>query len=325
MRANDSFLESNPRGLSPIRLAYWLWVETAEKKLALLTAVEYVQVDLKGISLVSTNRPLFDYDDYRMILHDEFINRSIRNSLYSLRAFARDLKISVGFLSEVLHGKNDFSLAMAHKIFKSLDYSVSELEYISNLIILKTSKSRNERLEAKRYLNKFCTKLKYKKDKSKEKYAKSFKHFFVYGLLENIKEVEILKEYAAQLNISEKEVQLILSEFNEDGYIAQKDDEVVIVQDMYSDYSAAGILDVFKDFTRVLIEEIGRNGGMRVPDRIFQFGIWGLDEGSYQLAIEAHKVFFKTLARLTSNSKGTDFVILTSEILYTLKNNRKLS
>jgi plasmid maintenance system antidote protein VapI len=278
---------------------------------------------LRGISLVSTNRSLFDYDDYRMILHDEFINRSIRNSLYSLRAFARDLKISVGFLSEVLHGKNEFSLAMAHKIFKSLDCSVSELEYVSNLVKLKTSKTRAERLEAKRYLNKFCTKLKYKKDKSKEKYAKSFQHFFVYGLLENIKEIETLKEYAAQLNINEKELHSILNEFADDGYIIQKNSEVLIVQDMYSDYSAAGILDVFKDFTRVLIEEIGRNGGMRVPDRIFQFGIWGLDEGSYQLAIEAHKIFFKTLARLTSNSKGTDFVILTSEILYTLKNNKE--
>jgi uncharacterized protein (TIGR02147 family) len=269
------------------------------------------------------NRTLFEYDDYRLILHDEFINRSIRNSLYSLRAFARDLKISVGFLSEVLHGKNEFSLAMAHKVFESLGYSESELEYTINLVKLRTSKNKTELSEARRYLNEFCTQLKYKKDKSKEKYAKSFKHFFVYGLLENIKDVEILKEVSSQLNISEQEFQAILNEFVEDGYVIQKNNEVAIVQDMYSDYSASGILEVFKEFTRVLIDEIGRNGGMRVPDRIFQFGIWGLDEGSYQLAIEAHKTFFKSLARLTSNSKGADFVILTSEILYTLKSDKK--
>lgn len=266
------------------------------------------------------NKTLFSYDDYRLLLHDEFINRSIRNSLYSLRAFARDLKISVGFLSDILNGKSDLSLVKAQKVFEALGYSEEELQYIFNLITLKTSKNKMELFEARSYVNKYCTRLKYKKDKSKEKYAKSVKHFFIYGLLENIKQIEILKKYSSQLDISEKELNMILNEFIEDGYIIEKNNEVVIIQDIYADYSASGILNVFKDFTKLLVEEIIKNGGMHVPDRIFQFGVWGLDESSYQLAVGAHKVFLKSLERLTSNSKGSDYIILTSEILYTLKN-----
>lgn len=51
----------------------------------------------------------------------ELDKRRSRNSLYSLRAFARDLGLGLGSLSEVLSGKRDLSKKNLMKVLQSLD------------------------------------------------------------------------------------------------------------------------------------------------------------------------------------------------------------
>jgi uncharacterized protein (TIGR02147 family) len=58
--------------------------------------------------------------DYRFFLKEEFESRKNKNKLYSLRAFARDLKMDQGHLSLVLSHKKNLSLLKANDISKRL-------------------------------------------------------------------------------------------------------------------------------------------------------------------------------------------------------------
>lgn len=71
---------------------------------------------------------------YREILEREFNLRCKHRPGYSLRAFARDLKVSVSLMIEVMKGKKGISPTMAAKITKGLNLSLDETELFLNLV-----------------------------------------------------------------------------------------------------------------------------------------------------------------------------------------------
>lgn len=77
---------------------------------------------------------LLGYLDYRTYLKDELSNRCRHNSNYSLRAFARDLKLSSARMSEVLSGKKGLSRVAAADIGKLLKMNTAESEYFCDLV-----------------------------------------------------------------------------------------------------------------------------------------------------------------------------------------------
>ena len=87
--------------------------------------------------------------DYRHILHKELTDRCESNPRYSLRAFARDLKLSPSRLSEVLNRKQGLSRQAAESITKTLGYGLEEAEYFCDLVSLKHARSVKEREDAK--------------------------------------------------------------------------------------------------------------------------------------------------------------------------------
>ena len=60
------------------------------------------------------------------VLRSEYLRRVQRNSLYSLRAFARDLGVSHSHLSRVLHGQKRLSLQQANCVAESLSLQAAE-------------------------------------------------------------------------------------------------------------------------------------------------------------------------------------------------------
>ena len=72
--------------------------------------------------------------DYRSILKSEFAQRCDRNSGYSLRAFARDLKIHPSRLSAVLNGKKGLSKDSASDVAKILGFAPREAEMFCDLV-----------------------------------------------------------------------------------------------------------------------------------------------------------------------------------------------
>lgn len=83
---------------------------------------------------------------YRQYIEREFKRRCRRNSLYSLRAFARDLDISASKLSEVLRGKCGLSAHAAEQLCSHLNLSDIEAQHF--LILVEAEHSRNSTRKA---------------------------------------------------------------------------------------------------------------------------------------------------------------------------------
>ncbi len=77
---------------------------------------------------------IFNNKDYREILKEEFSKRHKKNPTYSLRAFARDLKLPASRLSEAINARRGLSRKSATKIACSIGYSEKETEYFCDLV-----------------------------------------------------------------------------------------------------------------------------------------------------------------------------------------------
>jgi len=77
---------------------------------------------------------IFSEKDYRVILKKEYEERFHRNARYTLRAFARDLELSSGRLSDVLNSKKGLSRVSAERIASKLGYSDHERELFCDLV-----------------------------------------------------------------------------------------------------------------------------------------------------------------------------------------------
>ncbi len=92
--------------------------------------------------------------DYRQILRYELAQRQGRNPGYSLRAFARDLRVSVSMLSDVLNGKHGFSARAANKVAAAMDLRPHEAEYFCDLVECTEGRTEEARAAAQARLRK---------------------------------------------------------------------------------------------------------------------------------------------------------------------------
>ena len=76
-------------------------------------------------------------EDMRKLLQSELTQRRGRNPLYSLRAFARDLGIGLGSMSEVISGKRDLSRKNLLKVLQNLEVSPGQKKIFLDPSIIK--------------------------------------------------------------------------------------------------------------------------------------------------------------------------------------------
>ena len=78
---------------------------------------------------------------HRKILNDELGRRTRKNHKYSIRAFARDLGIHSGYLTQILNGKKRLTIHSAVRVAKRLEVDSNTLtkffesivaEYVAN-------------------------------------------------------------------------------------------------------------------------------------------------------------------------------------------------
>ncbi len=86
--------------------------------------------------------------DYREILRNELIERCNRNARYSLRSFARHLKLDPARLSDVLNGKKGLSREAAHGLARILGFNAFETEFFCDSVEACHARSRVARREA---------------------------------------------------------------------------------------------------------------------------------------------------------------------------------
>jgi uncharacterized protein (TIGR02147 family) len=88
---------------------------------------------------------MFQTQDYREILKQRLEERCRANARYSLRAFARDLKIAPSRLSEILRGKQGLSKAFSEQIAQRIGLSDAEQKLFTSMVVLADARSKKER------------------------------------------------------------------------------------------------------------------------------------------------------------------------------------
>ena len=88
---------------------------------------------------------LFEHQDYREYLKAVLVSRQLKNSRYSLRAFAKSLSISPGALSKILNSINNLSSQKALEFAQHLKLSEKETDYFLHLVTLNNLNRKVER------------------------------------------------------------------------------------------------------------------------------------------------------------------------------------
>jgi uncharacterized protein (TIGR02147 family) len=97
---------------------------------------------LRGVIAAKTN--------YRTWLKDEFAQRCQRNPRYSLRSFARDLRILPSRLSDIFNGKQGMSVGVARRLAERLGWDAPEQEFFAALVESEHARSQTKRELARR-------------------------------------------------------------------------------------------------------------------------------------------------------------------------------
>lgn len=254
----------------------------------------------------------YHYSDYRILLNEDFLARSTTNAGYSLRAFSRDLQVSVGFLSEVLRGKKDLGASSAKKIFAKLGFENEELDYIENLIVSKTAASPYDRERASQFVQERHRVQRYQDTPEKDGYLQTVEHFITYGVCRKIFSKSKIQKAVAKLGITASRVNEVLRDLVQAGYLKEQNSEIYVTDLQLTIKYNLKTLETMEALSSLLAQMILQNGGIKIPDQAAQALVLGLDRSGFELAAEAHKHFIQQLNRLAAGSKEVDKIVFTT-------------
>lgn len=172
--------------------------------------------------------------DYRSILKEELNARCEQNPRYSLRAFARDLKLSPSRLSEILNRKQGLSRKAAEKIAAALGYRAEEAMHFCDLVSIRHARSVQEKEEA--HLRLIKRQAEIKKDERFQLQLDAFKiisDWYHLGILELTKMKNFrsdVKWIARRLGIPVIQVELALDRLARVGLLKREDGKFVAVE-----------------------------------------------------------------------------------------------
>ncbi len=90
-------------------------------------------------------KPIFEYEDYRDFLADDFALRQAKNATYSLRSWARMLDVNPATLTRVLNKTRHISPLLALKFASCCHLSKKATEYFEMLVTYNQAKTLEER------------------------------------------------------------------------------------------------------------------------------------------------------------------------------------
>lgn len=172
--------------------------------------------------------------DYRSILKEELNTRCEQNPRYSLRAFARDLKLSPSRLSEILNRKQGLSRKAAEKIAQSLGYRADEAIHFCDLVSVKHARGVQEKEAAQlRLIKRFADQ---KKDERFQLQLDSFRiisDWYHLGILELMKMKHFradIRWMARRLGLPVIQVELAIDRLARVGLLERDGDRLVALQ-----------------------------------------------------------------------------------------------
>lgn len=247
-------------------------------------------------------RDVFEYKDYRILLNDDFIGRSTGNHNYSLRAYARDLKISSSFVSDVFRGKRDLSPQKGREVFAKIGFQLEELDYIENLINLKTTKDPMQKQMSAEAIGRKYKKPEFFDDEEKDLILKSADHFIVHGIVGGESDFKKLCALCAKAGVNEERVAEVVAEFVEKGFFRQDNDQYFIEYKNLKVPNHEKILSTQRAFVNRLITLTENNGGMKMPEQMGHYLVFALDKETAPLFEQTYHHLINSISRLSNQT-----------------------
>lgn len=173
--------------------------------------------------------------DFTDIIKREFEARLTRNNRYSLRAFARDLKVAPAVMSDVLNKKRGLSRASARSLAKNLGLNRDETNMFCDLVESKHARSKAARQNA-------LVRLKSQKSvllRSFDLNQKSFEvvsewyHFPILELLKTRDCIHTPLYIARRLGLHLHQVQAALERMQQLGLIVYSNNRFLVKSDVF--------------------------------------------------------------------------------------------
>ena len=266
---------------------------------------------------------IFQYNDYRVLLLDDFTKRSTLNNRYSLRAYARDLELSPGYLSSVLRGGKNLNLMNYKRVFSKIGFNEQkEFEYAEKLIIYKTTNNLLLRNEALSYIHQHYESLGMEEGSERDGFVNSAKHLIIYMTIRRISDHKTVRKIANSFGISKEYFNAIIKELISLCYIKKEKNKLFVIDKNIVITTSPKILSCATELSELLFANMKEHGGIKFPLKSTHSLIMGFDEDSFNQAIEVYKQFLHQIYRISQNTKSIDRITIFTDILTTavLKN-----
>ena len=265
------------------------------------------------------NQDVFQYFSYSSLLNDHFIKLSTKNPSYSLRAFARDTDISVGYLSKVINKKCNLSLENGQKIFKKLGYNKEELEYIENLIIYNTSHDEDKKQQAYSFLEERCDYLSHKQNEKKDLVIQSVEHFLIYTVIKQFPDEAIIVNTLLKLGISNDDYEKKLNELIDQKYVYRQNRELLITDNDYIIFHHNELHIFHELFTEFILKNIIKKKTIDHPESTGHGLVLRMDDQSLKEAHDSISFLKRKLFNMAQKVNNPKYISFYSSSLYALE------
>lgn len=245
---------------------------------------------------------------YFSYLKEIYDKRKTKNPAYSFRAYARDIGISSGHLSDIFSGKVGLSLETAARISHNLNLD-NEEKYLF-LILVKIFGAKNHELEVRELENKL-----YNYDAScmvlQDEYLNDLTEWYCFALAELIA-LDDFKEdvlwIAQRLDIDEKMAISALERIKKIGLATVKEGKLVQTYDYFVSPSGTSSDVVKKIHEQVLVKAIDAIFKQSIEERNFTAGFLRVRKKDIPLVERRIKEFRRELVKELESGEEHDSI-----------------
>lgn len=241
------------------------------------------------------------------IIRDNFYERSLRNPSYSLRAFARDLDLSPGNLTDILAKRSGLSMEKALHISEEFDMKDEDKKFFCKLVEASSSRKLEDRKKAEAELWRYDTK--YNMISDDYFHIISSWHYFALAELVGLKDFIYDHDWISKrLGITKEEVVIGIERLTNVGLLTEMDGKLTQSYDFFVSPSGTPS-DAAKNFHKqVLGKAVEAVMNQAIEQRDFSSGFYRARKSDLPEIAERIKKFRRELCKDIESGENHDSV-----------------
>ena len=241
---------------------------------------------------------------YSEMIKQEFQTRALKNTSYSLRAYARDLGLTSGNLSDVLNKKIGLSLTKANQVALKLNFSPEDQKLFLKLveISLSNDKTKNE-LQILNYDSSYIT--------LADDYYRVLTEWYYFALVELVRVVDFQNDdewIAKRLGILESEVRPVIERLLRVELLKETSGELLQTYDYFVSPSGTPSDTARKFHKQILTRAALAIDHQAIEDRNFTSGFLRVRKSDLPNIANRIKEFRREMAVEIESGEGHDSV-----------------